>query len=329
VAAVADIWAAPPGAKIDRRPRLRGALRSVRGFVASFVVVALVVGGGRVVITKLQTSVPVSTTQAIERFRADPGVAGDSDETAVRGRRQTKAAGAQANKGSRKAGSAAVAAGTRSASGGGAQERAATRMASSNDLTPPRSGVYTWDTEGYEQAPGLRRELPKESHSVIKRTGEHSWQEHQIYSEQREQWLELFLSRDGVNCTSVRNRVEFGPIEEDNTIAFDPPALFMSFPNEVGKRWGGEWTGKTSGDYQAHTSKKTTMVIGGEKVTVWVTEVHMNFRGEVEGSSTVRLWAAPEYRMVVKQWQVTDVKSGPGSYHSEWTRTLRSLDPER
>ncbi|MGH2757115.1 MAG: hypothetical protein ACRDI3_04940 [Actinomycetota bacterium] len=322
---MADLWAAPPGATIDRRLRLRGGLRSARGFVASFVVVALVAAGGRFVLTKLQTSDPVSTSQVVQRFRAAPGIAagdGVAVSTAKKARRPGPAARAQRAQ----AGKASVA---RTPPARATEGRAATATKPTlNAYVPPRSGVYTWDTEGYEEAPGLHRELPKESHSIIKRTGAHTWTEHQIYSEQREQWLKLSLSPEGVACTSVRNRVQFGPIEEDNTIPFDPPALFLSFPNEVGKRWGGEWSGKTSGDYQAQTLEKTSMVIGGERVNVWVTEVEMHFRGEVEGESTVRLWAAPEYRMVVKQWQVTDVKSGPGNYHSEWTRVLRSLDPE-
>jgi hypothetical protein len=319
------MWAAPPGATIDRRSRLRGALRSTRGFVASFVVVALVATGGRFVVTKLQTSDPVSTTQALQRFRAAPGLAA-GDEVAGKSSKTTRLAAPAARARSAQVGKASVA---RTPPARATESRAATSTrASSSALTPPRSGVYTWDTDGYEEAPGLHRELPEESHSIIQRTGERTWTEHQIYSEQREQWLKLFLSPDGVGCTSVRNRVQFGPIEEDNTIPFEPPALFLSFPNEVGKRWGGEWSGRTSGDYQAQTLEKTSIVIGGVRVKVWMTEVEMHFRGEVEGESTVRLWAAPEYRMVVKQWQVTDVKSGPGNYHSEWTRVLRSLDPE-
>lgn len=325
---MADIWAAPPGASIDRTTTLRRALGSARGFLVSFVVVALIATGGRVVVNKLQTSSPVSTASAVDRFRADPGITADeeaSGSATAKKRRAAKARGPRATTTRAGRTSGVAAAGTATESR--ARSASATRS-SDLSLTPPKSGVYTWDTEGYEQAPGLRRDLPKESHSIIKRTGKHSWTEHQIYSEQREQWLTLFLSPQGVGSTSVRNRVEFGPIENDSTISFDPPAFFMSFPNEVGKTWGGEWEGKTSGDYQAKTLERMQMVIGGERVTVWVTEVHMNFRGEVEGESTVRLWAAPEYRMVVKQRQVTDVKSGPGNYHSEWTRTLRSLDPE-
>jgi hypothetical protein len=319
------MWAAPPGATIDRRSRLRGALRSTRGFVASFVVVALIAGGGRIVVTTLQTSDPVSTSQALQRFRAASGIE-DPETAGARETAKTRPGAPTARGRNAPAGTASVAR-TPPARATESRARVATR-APSDSLVPPRSGVYTWDTEGYEEAPGLHRELPKKSHSIIQRTGKHSWTEHQIYSEQREQWLKLSLSPEGVACSSVRNRVQFGPIEEDNTIPFDPPALFLSFPNEVGKRWGGEWSGRTSGDYQAQTLEKTSMVIGGRRVIAWVTEVEMHFRGEVEGESTVRLWAAPEYRMVVKQWQVTDVKSGPGNYHSEWTRTLRSLDPE-
>lgn len=302
--------------------------RPLRAFVVSFVVVALIATGGRLVVTKLQTSDPVSTAQAVERFRAEPGLEEDSSAATSASTTEPRRGRARVSRDRTSAAAATNTTASAKTSAAATSRTAASARRPTNAQVPPRSGVYTWDTEGYEQAPGLRRQLPEESHSIIKRTGKHSWTEHQIYSEQREQWLELFLSPKGVGSTSVRNRVEFGPITNDSTIAFDPPVFFMSFPNEVGKRWGGEWSGKTSGDYQAHTERRTTMVIGGVRVKVWVTKVHMNFRGEVNGESTVRLWAAPEHRMVVKQWQVTDVEAGPGTYHSEWTRVLRSLDPE-
>lgn len=331
MAVVADIWAAPPGEHVPRRFSFSGLARPARGFVAAFVAVALVAAGGRWAIGWLTTSRPVSTNQAVERFRAAPGLGEteDSNSTAADPGRDRR--GAHPRKARGRVGS-----GTQppAASSGGATASTATRNNSatsrSDPFIPPKSGVYTFDTEGYERAPGgLRRDLPKESHSIVTRTGKRSWTEHQIYSEQREQWLELDLSPEGVSADSVRNRVEFGPIEEDSTIHFNPAAFFLSFPQKVGQTWGGEWTGKTSGDYQARTFDHGWMKIGGERVEFYAVEVHMNFHGEVEGESTVRLWSVAEYRMVVKQWQVTEVDAGPGNYYSEWTRTLRSLEPKQ
>lgn len=328
---MADIWAAPPGERVPRRFSLTRVARPTKGFVAAFVVVALIAAGGRWALAWLTTSRPVSTNQAVEAFRAAPGLPAveDADTTAAdpgRDRRGAHPRRAQGRAGARTQPSAASA-GSAAASTATRQTSAAPRGGS---FIPPKSGVYTYDTEGYERAPGgLRRDLPKESHSILTRTGRHTWTEHQIYSEQREQWLELGLSPDGVAASSVRNRVEFGPIEEDNTIHFDPAAFFLSFPQEVGQTWGGEWTGKTSGDYQARTFDHGWMKIGGERVEFYAVEVHMNFHGEVEGESTVRLWSVAEYRMVVKQWQVTEVDAGPGNYYSEWTRVLRSLEPQQ
>jgi hypothetical protein len=127
----------------------------------------------------------------------------------------------------------------------------------------------------------------------------------------------------------VRNRVVFGPVTNDKTVVFDPMMYVSQFPFELGQRWEGEWSGKTSGEYTGRTFEHTTMTIGGEEVEVWATEVRMTMRGEIEGTNITRSWVAPEYRLVVKQYQEIEVTSGPADYYCEWTGQLVSLDPQR
>ncbi|MDQ3940168.1 MAG: hypothetical protein M3238_02330, partial [Actinomycetota bacterium] len=176
---------------------------------------------------------------------------------------------------------------------------------------------------------GVRRDLPERSHRVITHEGENAWLEHHIYSEQKEQWFHLGISKDGVATSKVRNRVEMGPVEVDRTVVFNPPAFVSVFPWKLGQSWKGSWSGKTSGDYTGQTIDHGTLTIDGEKVEVWVTHVVMQMRGEVEGEVITRSWVAPELRLVVKQYQRTDVVSGPGEYRSEWTGQVESIHPRR
>jgi hypothetical protein len=189
--------------------------------------------------------------------------------------------------------------------------------------------VYAWDIDGYEQAPGIRRDLPPRSHRVITHQGDNAWTEHHIFSEEREQWMEMSISPEGVSARSVRNRVEMGPVEVDNTITFDPVMFVARYPSRVGQTWEGSWSGKTSGSYTARTFERTTLVIEGEEIDVYASEVIMEMRGEVEGRATTRSWYSLEHRMVVKQYQKMDVSTGPADYRSEWTGQVLSLTPQR
>jgi hypothetical protein len=182
--------------------------------------------------------------------------------------------------------------------------------------------------DGYEDAPGVHRELPRQSHRIITYEGK-GWVEHHIYSEQKEQWFHLASSPKGVTVSEVRNRVVMGPVTVDKTVTYDPPAYASVFPFEVGQTWHGSWSGKTSGDYTGKTLDHGTITIGGENVEVWITEVVMHMQGEVQGSVVTRSWVAPSLALVVKQYQDSSVDAGPGKYRSEWTGQLTSLHPQR
>lgn len=196
-------------------------------------------------------------------------------------------------------------------------------------IRAPRDGVYAWAIDGYEQAPGIRRDLPSRSHRVITLRGRNAWTEHHMFSEEREQWMDISVSSKGVEVSAVRNRVQMGPVEVDNTVNFDPPVFVARYPSKVGESWKGSWSGRTSGTYTARTFDHTTVVIKGEEVEVYASEVIMDMQGEVEGRVVTTSWYSLRYRMVVKQSQKMDVETGPGNYRSEWSGQVLSLDPRR
>lgn len=332
-----DIWATPPGGAVSTRSR--------RGLVApvAFGLAVTLAVGGAVAYSSMKSSTSVSTEDVLAEFQATEGAATGA-------LRQEKTASRKSERGERrergdKADDRGGQTDRRGSSGSGHDDRIAaapgndraTRAAAEPDRKrsqrtatahPPREGVYAWEVDGYEQAPGVRRDLPQRSHRVINHEGSGAWVEHHIFSEEKEQWMNLSLQRDGVTATAVRNRVEMGPVEEDNTVVYNPPVYVARVPHELGRTWKGSWEGKTSGTYTARTFDHTTIVIQGEKIEVWASEVVMEMRGELRGTATTRSWYSPRYSMVVKQYQIVDIESGPGSYRSEWTGQVLSVTPQ-
>ncbi|HWC14079.1 MAG TPA: hypothetical protein VG929_05745 [Actinomycetota bacterium] len=338
-----DIWAAPPGGSIESVSRERKS--HLKALVAAGLVMSLGLGVGGV-LRWMGASTPVASETVLAQYRADAEAAaseGSGADTQQRsgdkGRAKNEPRKRQrASNANRHRGSAAVAAPVSQRQRPTAANRPAARgnQPAANSETRearrpgrPEEGVYTWAVDGYEKAPGTNRTLPEESHRVVTWQGQNRWIEHHVFSEQKETWLNLQFADKGVSVTSNRNRVVMGPVTVDKTIVFNPPMFVGLVPFKLGQTWEGSWRGKTSGEYQARTFDHTTLVIGGQEVEVWATEVRMTMRGEVAGTATVRSWVSPEYNLVVKQYQDTRVTTGPGEYRSEWTGQVKSLQPQR
>lgn len=333
-----DIWAVPPGGPVEATPARRSQLKTV---IAAGLVMSLGLGVGGV-LRWMGASTPVSNQSVLAQFRAETA-ADRTDQSEARptkearkparkhqgdNRREQERKGPQRRATEQvaqtRAQKAPVAPAKKSPGGESRRSEQAPR-----EPGRPEEGVYTWAVDGYEKAPGTNRTLPEESHRVVTWQGDNRWTEHHVFSEQKETWLGLQFQPKGVSTTSVRNRVVMGPVTVDKTIVFNPPMFVGLAPFKLGQTWEGSWRGKTSGEYQARTFDHTTLVVGGEEVEVWATEVKMTMRGEVSGTATVRSWVAPEYNLVVKQYQDTRVTTGPGEYRSEWTGQVKSLHPQR
>jgi hypothetical protein len=307
----------------------------MRPAIAGGLVVLLGVGVGSLY-ASMKRSTAVSTESALAEFRADRSkTAGDAKQGERKAKKKAPRVASKKQRQSKsQRSSGAVAApevttdqSRSQASTRGGAERSNGGARDSFTVSRPAEGVYTWTINGFEQGPGVRRDLPRKSHRIINHEGESDWVEHHIFSEQKEQWFGLTISREGVAARRVRNYVEMGPVTVDRTVVFNPPMFVSRFPYEMGQKWSGEWSGDTSGSYKGRTFDHGTMTIGGKEVEVWATEVIMEMRGEVEGDVVTRSWVAPDYSMVVKQYQETNVRSGPGEYYSEWSGQVNSLRP--
>jgi hypothetical protein len=153
--------------------------------------------------------------------------------------------------------------------------------------------------------------------------------EHHIFSNKREEWFELNRADSVLRTSAVRNRVEFGPVEVDRTVTFDPHVIGARLPFRVDESWSGTWEGRTYGEYRSEVFERAYIVVEGKRLEVWGTEVLMHMRGEIEGEVLTRSWIAPRYALIVKQYQRISIETGAYSYRTEWTGQVASLTPSR
>jgi len=288
---------------------------------------------------------PVSRDRALQMFQQESSQAGASeDET-----KTSKGQGERSKGGSDNDKEAAHASVASSGSGGGGssptddQTTAAAGTESDNDSggraraekpgyeypTTPAEGVYSWATEGWEEAAGIRRNFPEESQRIITASNGSSWKQHHYFSEEREIWSEFVRSKKGAHVAMQRNRAKFGPVTNDSRIDFSPPMLVGLASPEVGAAWSGEWEGRTSGSYTGRIYEHGTMLIGGEKLEVWRYEYRMQMRGELDGTVFARVTLAPEYALTVHEHYEQTIQSERGRYRANWTMTLKSTTPQR
>jgi hypothetical protein len=114
-------------------------------------------------------------------------------------------------------------------------------------------------------------------------------------------------------------------------VSFAPSMVFTHLPFVLGRTWDGKWSGDTYGRYAAQIFERTRMRVGGTYVEAWGVELRIEMHGEVEGEQNLRAWIAPAHRTTVRESYVVTgrLRGEPGTYHGEWTLSLRSLRPHR
>ena len=328
------IWNAPPGGFTAHQLRSR---RRHRIQVQIAVVVAATLSLGGVAGYRWVTSVTaVDRSRAVELFRAGRDVVASGDEAGDRLRRDGVRVSTD------EGGSTATGADGREQKHRSEQEAAPQRgsdtsqpangphrrSSGSDRFQPPREGVYSWQTEGYEEVGGARREMPAETQRIIT-IEDGSWMQHHYFSEERQIWTHFQQSQEVVEIVEQRNKVTFGPVTRESKIDFSPPMVAAPAKLRVGYRWGGEWDGDTSGTYSSRIFERTTMDIGGERVEVWGMTYVIELRGEQDGRVDAEVWFAPEPGLTVKEHYIQNVESGGARYHAEWLQTLKSLEPRQ
>lgn len=287
------------------------------------------------------TSTPVSRDRALDMFKEE-SAANAADQDSDKDKSSADSANKEQNKksaddGSKNSGSGgggsspstvAAAAGSGSNSSGNKAGRKS-RPAADYGRNSPEEGVYSWATDGWEEAAGIRREFPEESQRIITASDGDSWKQHHYFSEEREIWSEFVRTDAGAHVASQRNRAKFGPVTNDSTVTFDPPMLVGPSDLEVGATWNGTWEGKTSGSYSARISGHGEMNIDGKIVEVYEFDYRMELRGELDGTVIAKVRLAPKYALTVYEHYTQDLQSDKGRYRADWEMTVKSVVPQR
>lgn len=195
----------------------------------------------------------------------------------------------------------------------------------------PEAGVYSWRTEGHEEAAGVRRQFPPESQRIITDEGPGRYVIHHVYSEEHEERFTAEVLESRVIVHRIRVEVTFGPANEEVEVIFDPPMDFVVLPFRTGKIWEGSWSGDTWGTYTARVFERTPVTVGDEPVEAWGVEYEIEMHGEIEGEETLWAWWSEEHGMTVRErYEMTAQLQGkPGTYHGEWRNRLLTLHPQR
>lgn len=297
--------------------------------LALFAVILLVTGSGTVGYRLLSSSTDVSTEEAVQRFRKgrspSPTARPHGGDHAQNAEPSSSGAGEQTVE-DPETPSLAIDSEPFGPEPSGTPE-------TDDEVTAdrPEPGVYSWRTEGFERAAGVRRELPKETQRIVE-LGDDSWTAHHVFSQEKEQWFTFMTTNRGVEVSQVRDKIRIGPFVEDETIEFDPPQQFVPIPIRQGDRWEGPWAssdGDLYGTLQGVVGHRETVPIGNQSFETWMVDVVLQIEGDAAGRIEYRAWFSTELGMAVREQVVEDIEDGPVSYHAEWDIKLLSAEAQR
>ena len=300
-----------------------------RNLLSVVIVVLLIAGGGAVWLR--QDASDVTIDDALADFRAT----GSSTTTT------TAAASADATQpgapalGTAEAAAPAGAPATVPPSAGQLYP-APQEVASAPQKQMPDEGVYTFDTEGYEETNalgGARHDYPKETAWVV-RHAECGWTER--WQPLRERYDEALLCHEptGVGIRRFTTYHEF--FQRGMTSVYDCP------PGNLVRPWdakpGLRWTWKCEGKDGAVTSNsifigRQTLTIGGQALEAEYAKYESQTTGANRGTLHQERWFHPDTGMLM-QMKVdvrtnSDSPFGAVDYREQYRITLKSLTPRR
>ena len=312
-----------------------------RRAIAAFTVIGVIVAALGFFGYRWMTNLtPVSRERALDMFKEESAAnsTGKNSDKARADRSTKKQGSKDASSGGAKdsgSGGGGSSPSTVAAAAGSGSDSSSTNAGRQTEASPkfdrrtPEEGVYSWATDGWEEAAGIRREFPEESQRIITASDGDSWKAHHYFSEEREIWSEFVISKQGAHLASQRNRAKFGPVTNDSTIDFAPPMLVGHASLEVGHTWNGSWEGKTYGSYSGRIAGHGKMEIDGRIVEVYAIELRIEMKGELDGTVIAEVRLAPKYALTVYEHYIQDLQSDKGRYRAEWEMTVKSVVPQR
>ena len=200
----------------------------------------------------------------------------------------------------------------------------------------PDPGVYTFDTEGFEETNalgGARHDYPKQTAYVIRHT-ECGWTER--WQPLRERYDEALLCHEPTGVAMRRFTTYHEFFQRGLTSVYDCP------PGNLVRPWdaqpGHRWTWKCEGKDGAVTSNslfvgRQTLTIGGQAMEAEYAKYESQTTGANRGTLLQERWFHPTTGMLL-QLKVdvrtnSDSPFGAVDYREQYRITLTSLTPRR
>lgn len=195
----------------------------------------------------------------------------------------------------------------------------------------PQRGVYTYGQSGWEEFCDAtscdKQDLP-ETQAVKTTYKEQSPSVVVVVTEAETSDNRLVRTttrhtREGAFVTNVYVKFDYQNTSFNNSYEPEPPVEVLRLPLENGMAWSGEWSDRTSGDYEIDVGARESVRVGGRTVQAFPIHSVTNFRGDFDGTATVTVWVDPATAAVVKTKASMDLDSFFGTYRTKFTATLR------
>lgn len=211
----------------------------------------------------------------------------------------------------------------------------------------PATGVYTYELEGFEEAPGFgRRDYPETMTVTVHRDAGNAGPKlgprdvvvDLAYSPDHEEREILSYGSSGPSLRYEASDITFGPVQRTSESAYDPAVVQIPFPLKVGAKASGSSQVKSAEGEAVGTDDWTSEVLRRERIRVldrdvdaWVTKAERKSKeGGSQRSDRRREYWFDAERMVWVKWSETFTGSsplGPGNYRTEFTATLVQIQP--
>jgi hypothetical protein len=204
------------------------------------------------------------------------------------------------------------------------------------DPEPIPTGRYAYATNGWSQlGGGAREDLPSTTWLVAAAPSDNrqnvtrDMRDSDGYGQTVRRLMEYdsgFLLHEIESTAKVRVLVD--DVTDRRTLKASPPGALGAPDSDVG--WSNSFTMSGDGVTAKITAKLVRfedVTVGGQTIRAAVVTQHVEFSGDIQGTSDATTWLRPEDLLPMKEESHTDVRSGGFRQESKYTATLKSLTP--
>lgn len=138
----------------------------------------------------------------------------------------------------------------------------------------------------------------------------------------------LRYTPEGIRLTYLKIASTVAGIRDERTFQPSPQPFVLRTGTRPGDRTaftleGSGITSRTTID----VLRRETLTIGGSRIAALVIRIHTTFSGDYEGEDTAHNWIRPSDGLLLKEDDVSDVRSGTLRARTEYTAVLKSTRP--